>query len=357
MDAARQSWRTAMQEEIWDTPRAVSATLETLTPMIARTAALAGGRRHAAFVGRGTSANAGSYGGYLLRHHTSLTAVEVSPDDIGCWDRPIDLSHMVVVGLSQSGRTVEVARSLALARRHGAVTIAITNDGESPVAQAADTALTIAAGTETAVPATKTFTCQLVAAAILAQALGQGDGAEAMHAVPDELQRLCESLENSSERFAERLVGRRALMIAADGANRCIANEFALKLQEACYLPAVGMSFGDAVHGPIAMLNNDFPVVCIGADYPDDGSNAAGDFLRRLNDSPAVDVLGIGSASLVDQRPPGSMLNIAAPRLPAWLSPLGNVLVSQLITEALAYASGISADRPRRLNKVTIANG
>lgn len=350
MNAARPLSHTAMEQEIWATPHAVHTTLRELQPLIADIASLAADRRNVFFVGRGTSANAATYGSYLLQTHSDRLSADICPDDFHAWGRDLDLSDVVLVGLSQSGRTVEITNVLELGRTHGATTIAITNDSCSPVARAADIALTTSAGVEMAVPATKTFTCQLAAVAVLAQALGPRHCGLALSRIPDELERLRDEAHPRSTEFVDALAEKRGVMILGSGPNRCVANEFALKLQEACYLPALGMSFADAIHGPLALLDNNFPVIALGTDFHT--CNETAEFALRMQKSPAVDVFGIATKTVMLGRP--GALTIAGPRLPAWLSPLGVVIIAQLITEKLACRLSIDPDRPRRLTKVTV---
>src|SRR6266568_564918 len=142
---------TYMRTEIMQQPAALRATIDALLPRAAEAGQLARGTRQVLFIARGTSDNAAVYGSYLIRVH---------------------LSGVLAVALSQSGRTDEIVETLTWAGDCGARTLAITNGAESPVAAAADLAFVTEAGAERAVPATKTFTTQLAALAVLALGLG-----------------------------------------------------------------------------------------------------------------------------------------------------------------------------------------
>src|ERR1700730_8808257 len=159
---------TAMRAEISEQPVALRATLDALLPRSGEIGRLAAGARQVLLIARGTSDNAAVYGSYLLQAHAGLLATLASPSIATSYRRRLDLSGVLAVALSQSGRTEEIVDTLAWAGRCGARTLAITNGAGSPLAAAADVAFVTEAGPERAVPATKTFTTQLAALAVLA---------------------------------------------------------------------------------------------------------------------------------------------------------------------------------------------
>ena len=181
---------TAMWTEIGQQPAALRATLDTLMPRGGEAAALARDCRQVLFIARGTSDNAAVYGSYLLQAHAGILATLASPSIATEYHARLDLSGVLTVALSQSGATEEIVETLAWARDCGARTLAITNGGGSPLTQVADVAFVTAAGAELAVPATKTFTTQLAALAVLAIALGAGLDPGLLLSVPDEIERM-----------------------------------------------------------------------------------------------------------------------------------------------------------------------
>ena len=176
---------------------------------------------------------------------------------------------MLAVAVSQSGRTEEIVATQDWARSCGARTVAVTNDGDSPLASRADLALVTRAGEELAVPATKTFTTQLAALAVLGLALG-GDraGLDELRAVPEALSRALEAAD-AAEALAERLTFVQQLVVSARGYAYAVARELALKLEEACYVTALGLSYADLEHGPIAVVDADTPALLIAAERDD----------------------------------------------------------------------------------------
>ena len=175
-----------MRQEIEQQPAALTATIEALLPRRAEVAGLAAQTRQVLFIARGTSDNAAVYGSYLIQAHAGLLTTLALPSIATTYKSRVDLSGVLAVALSQSGRTEEIVDSLAWAQDCGARTLAITNGGEdSPLAQAAEVAFVTQAGPERAVPATKTFTTQLAALAVLALGLGAPLDAGELAAAPD----------------------------------------------------------------------------------------------------------------------------------------------------------------------------
>jgi glucosamine--fructose-6-phosphate aminotransferase (isomerizing) len=263
------------------------------------------------------------------------------------------------VALSQSGRTEEIVETLAWAADCGARTLAVTNGAGSPLAEAADVAFVTEAGIERAVPATKTFTTQLAALAVIGIGLaggaadGTGGGAGdrldvgELRAVPDEVERLLTSGMDLDPIVSE-LASVAGVVVSGRGFAYSAALEFALKLKEACYLHAMGLSFADLLHGPIAVVDERTPAIIMAADSGPalDGAVA---LAGRVTGAGAR-AYGIGGGSAL-ARVCGHAL--PGPRLPEWLAPIGLITGGQLLTEALARRLGINPDSPRGLSKVT----
>jgi glucosamine--fructose-6-phosphate aminotransferase (isomerizing) len=336
-----------MRAEIAEQPAALRATIDALLPRAADAAALAGDARQVLFIARGTSDNAAVYGSYLIQAHAGRLATLASPSIATAYRSRIDLSGVLAVALSQSGRTEEIVETLTWARDCGARALAITNGAGSPLADAADVAFLTQAGTERAVPATKTFTTQLAALAVLAIGLGADlDPGELRH-VPDEIEALLARPADLNPIVSE-LAEVKGVVISGRGMAYAAALELALKLKEACYLHAMGLSYADLLHGPIAVVDAKTPAILLAADS---GPTLDGtvDLARRVTGAGAR-AYGIGGG---DRLAAACTHALPGPRLPEWLSPLGLIVPGQLLTEALARRLGIDPDRPRGLNKVT----
>jgi glutamine---fructose-6-phosphate transaminase (isomerizing) len=336
-----------MRAEIFEQPAALRATLGALLPRRGEIGRLAAGIRQVLLIARGTSDNAAVYGLYLLQAQAGLLATLASPSIATSYRSRLDLSGVLAVALSQSGRTEEIVDTLAWAGECGARTLAITNGPGSPLAAAAEVALVTEAGPERAVPATKTFTTQLAALAVLATGLGAPLDAGELQAVPDEIDRmLADGVD--LEPIVTELAGAAGVVVSGRGLAYSAALELALKLKEACYLHAMGLSYADLLHGPMAVVDALTPAIIVAADS---GPVLAGtiDLARRVTATGARAYAIGGGPGLAE----ASSRALAGPRLPEWLAPMGLIVPGQLLTEALSRRRGIDPDRPRGLSKIT----
>jgi glucosamine--fructose-6-phosphate aminotransferase (isomerizing) len=252
------------------------------------------------------------------------------------------------VALSQSGRTEEIVETLSWARDCGARTLAITNGAASPLADAADVVFLTRAGTERAVPATKTFTTQLAALAVLAIGLGAGLDPAELRRVPDEIEAMLPLWPADTEPMVSELAQVNGVVVSGRGMAYAAALELALKLKEACYLHAMGLSYADLLHGPIAVVDARTPAILLAADT---GPTLGGtvELARRVTGAGAR-AYGIGGG---DRLAAACTRALPGPQLPEWLAPLGLIVPGQLLTESLARRLGLNPDSPRGLNKVT----
>ena len=340
---------TAMRTEIGQQPAALRATLDALLPRSAEAGQLAAGCRQVLFIARGTSDNAAVYGSYLLQARAGMLATLGSPSIATEYRSRLDLSGVLAVALSQSGQTEEIVETLAWARDCGAVTLAITNGASSALAGVADLALVTQAGPEHAVPATKTFTTQLAALAVLAIGLGADLDPGQLRSVPDEIERmLATGLDEILDPIVTELTAAAGVVVSGRGLAYAAALELALKLKEACYLHAMGLSWADLLHGPIAVVDAQTPAILLAA-----GSGPALpgtiELARRVVAAGARAYAiggGAGLAAASSRAVPGLPL-------PEWLAPFGLIVPGQLLTEALSRRLGIDPDSPRGLSKVT----
>jgi fructoselysine-6-P-deglycase FrlB-like protein len=339
-----------MRVEIGEQPDALRRTFEALLPQVEALQALGRETSQVLFIARGSSDNAAVYGQYLCSVHAGRLASLAAPSVATVYHADLDLGGVLAVGVSQSGATEEIVTTLEWARHCGARTVAVTNVTGSPLTQAADVPLITQAGQELAVPATKTYTTQLAALAVLALSIGRaepGGGVEELLGVPDAVEAVLE-VAPAAEELARRLTDADTLVVSGRGFAYSTALELSLKLKETCYVTSVGLSYADLVHGPIAILDPDTPALLVAA--------ASGPMLpemtglaRRIADTGA-DVYGIGGddefAAVCRSTLPGSSL-------PEHLAPFALVVPGQLLVEALARAKGLDPDTPRGLDKVT----
>jgi glutamine---fructose-6-phosphate transaminase (isomerizing) len=339
---------TWMRTEIGEQPEAIARTIDALLPLGADLRRLAAGARHVLFVARGSSDNAAVYGQYLCSVRAGRLATLASPSVATAYSAQLDLRGVLAVAISQSGRTTEILQTLRWARRCGAATVCITNETNSPLAAQAQVALVTQAGTERALPATKTYSTQLAALAVLCYALAGDETAPArLAAVPPAAAAMLNTAGEAAQ-LAQRLTYADRMVVTGRGYAYSTARELALKLTEACYLTALGLSHADLLHGPIAVVDRSTPVLLTAA-----GEGPVLPALTALAGRVAEaggHAYGIGGdaafAAACQARLPG-------PDLPEELAPLALIVPGQLLAEALARAKGIDSDTPRGLRKIT----
>ncbi|HEX9343597.1 MAG TPA: SIS domain-containing protein, partial [Actinomycetota bacterium] len=209
---------TRMAAEIAEQPEAVARTLAALRPQRAELRRLAEGVRLVSFIARGSSDNAATYGRYLCEVHAGRAASLAAPSVATHYHADVDLRGVLAVALSQSGETAEIVETLQWAAKHGARTVAVTNDQASTLAAAADLALVTRAGPELAVPATKTYSCQLAALSELAAALGRDDPAfdAASERVPAAIEALL-ACAPAAAALATEIAGAASLVVSGRG--------------------------------------------------------------------------------------------------------------------------------------------
>jgi len=336
-----------MGREIAEQPAALRATIDALLPRRPEAARLASETREVLFIGRGTSDNAAVYGTYLIQAFAGQLATLASPSIATTYRARVDLSGVLAVAMSQSGRTEEIVETLAWARDCGARTLAVTNGAGSPLAQEAEVAFVTQAGTEQAVPATKTFTTQLAALAILALGLGADLDPGELRDVPDAVEAML-SQPPDFDQIVTELTTVPGVVVSGRGLAYSAALELALKLKEACYLHAMGLSYADLLHGPIAVVDPDTPAIVLAAES---GPTLAGtvELARRVT-SAGASAYGIGGGP---ELAAACSRSLPGPALPEWLAPMGLIVPGQLLTEALSRALGLNPDTPRGLSKVT----
>lgn len=298
---------------------------------------------------RGTSDNAGRYANYLWGSLNRLVVALAAPSLFTIYKTPPQLKGALVVSISQSGQSPDIVGVLEEARRQGCPTLAITNERDSPLAGAADFVIDVLAGEEKAVAATKTYTSELMAIAMLSAALsGDEKGLETLKLVPGWVAEVLESDEHIA-RIAERYRYMSRCVVIGRGYNYATAFEWSLKLKELTYVVAEPYSTADFLHGPIAMIERGFPVLAVAHDGRIFGDVLA--LLERLRDDMAAELVVISDrdeALEIAQSP----LRLPA-GIPEWLSPLVAIVPAQLFAYHLTRAKGYDSEHPRVIRKVT----
>ncbi|HOG46734.1 MAG TPA: SIS domain-containing protein [Anaerolineae bacterium] len=339
-----------LEQEIAEQPQVVAQLLD-LEGEHAREIARAIQRRAPAFVviaARGTSGHAATYGKYLLASTCGLPVALAAPSLYTIYHTPPRLQGALVIGISQSGHSPDIVEVVAEARRQGAMTLSITNDPQSPLGREAECCLPCHAGQERSVAATKTYTAQLTALALVGAALAGGDAMWAeLQRLPEWLARVLQLAPEMQQRV-ERYRYMEQCVLIGRGYNCATAFEIALKLKELTYVVAEPYSSASFRHGPIAIVEPGFPVLMVAPQgaVSSDLLALAGELRER--EAELVMISDQAEALALAQTP------LALPEaVPEWLSPVAAVVPGQLFAAALTRAKGYDLDRPRGLHKVT----
>ncbi len=304
--------------------------------------------RYVVIAARGSSDNAARYAQYLFGAQNRLTVALATPSLFTLYRQPPSLDGALVIGISQSGQSPDIVAVLQEAQRQQALTLAITNDPASPLAQAAELVFPLRAGEERAIAATKSYTAQLLALALLSTAL---------HPTPErwrELELVPAAVARALELAAAARAGVAAfraeqrLVVIGRGFNYATAFEIALKIKELSAVVAEPYSSADFRHGPIALVEPGFPVVAVAVTGTvlEDVASLLAELQQR---EAALLVISDRDELLARARLPLAL----PPGVPEWLSPIVAVVPGQLFAVALAQARGLDPDHPRGLQKVT----
>jgi glucosamine--fructose-6-phosphate aminotransferase (isomerizing) len=294
-----------------------------------------------AIVARGSSDHASVYGRYLLELATGRPVSLAAPSLHLLYEAQVDYRGQLAIAVSQSGRTPEIVTVLTRLRDAGARALAVTNDAGSDLASAGDALVALDAGSELAVPATKTVTAELLAFALIARALGPVPFTdEDLQALPDAVAAVLDDPE-PARRAAAQLVDDQRLVVTARGLLLGAAFEAALKLQETTGIAADGFSAADLRHGPIAIVDAGFAVLALSAPGP--AHRDVADLVATLRERGAR-VLTLGVDADAD---------LPLPAVVEGLAPIVAVVRAQQLARELALLRGRDPDAPEGLNKVT----
>ncbi len=338
-----------VRDEIAEQPAAVARVIADAGGAIAAAAGEIARRRprYAVIAARGSSDNAARYAQHVLGRLCGLPVALATPSLHTVYDAPLRYADGVVLGISQSGASPDVVAVLAAARDQGCVTVAITNETDSPMAAVATHVIALGAGIEASVAATKTYTTSLAAVAALAVAVtADRERRRELDAAPAALARQLERTAGL-DAAAAAAAGWRRLAVIGRGANYATAFEAALKIKELAGVAAEPASPADFLHGPVAMLDPGFPVLAILPTGP--AGAAVRDVLAAAHGRDA-DITVLAGEDHVAA--PGERLLAVEPG-PEWLSPINAVVPAQLLAVGAAELRGIDVDRPLGLQKVT----
>jgi glucosamine--fructose-6-phosphate aminotransferase (isomerizing) len=340
-----------MLKEIRQQPEALERTLAHQWRQIGKFRTFLDKRRPrlVVIVARGTSDNAAQFGRYLIEIMTGIPVSLAAPSVHSIYGAGVNFDAALVVGISQSGESSDISAVLAQARKCGAMTVGITNEPKSSLANQAEHVFLVRAGPEKSVAATKTYTGQLMSIYLLAHALGAKIRLRDLQAISGVVHSALK-LEPDVSELAERYREMRHAAVMARGLNYANAFEFALKMMETSYVVAERFSTADFLHGPIAIVDPDLPVFLFGPAGPAWASLR--ETLERLRALKAKTVIITDRSNKEAARFASAVIRVPA-SLRELYSPIPYIIPAQLFAAALAGAKGLDADQPRGLRKVT----
>ncbi|MEP7104257.1 MAG: glutamine--fructose-6-phosphate transaminase (isomerizing) [Chloroflexota bacterium] len=306
-------------------------------------------------LGMGTSLHAAMLGEYVIEDWAGLRARAEDASEFRYRRPTVDEKTLTVV-ITQSGETADTIVGLQQAKARGSLTLAITNVVASTAARDADGALYLHSGPEIGVASTKTFVAHMVSQYLLALRLAAAHGrvslerreelACSLRELPDQVRKV---LDNTTDiaRLAHKYSRFRNFMFVGRGINHPVALEGALKLKEISYVHAEGSSGGELKHGPIALLDPDFPVVAICTESPTREKMASTVHEIVARDAPVLALVSAGDHSLDDVVT--DVLEI--PAADEATSAVLTTVALQLFAYHVANELGRDVDQPRNLAK------
>jgi glutamine---fructose-6-phosphate transaminase (isomerizing) len=282
-------------------------------------------------------------------------------------DNQLNARHPSVLVLSQSGETSDTLAALREARQRGQKTLAITNAAGSSMEREADVSMPLAAGVERAIPATKSFTCQLVVLYLLGlyegARVGRMDATALQEHIAD-LRALPDSIETQLDGWREQMVvlarkyqSASTFLYLGRGIHYAIAREGALKLKEASYVHAEGYPSGELKHGPNALVSDRVPLVVLATvDHRLDGSVLRYEkTVQLLRDMKVQGAKVIAIANTGDEEVAGLVSDcVYVEPAPEYLLPIAEVIPLQMFAYFMALERGVDVDRPRNLSKAVV---
>ncbi|NNG03585.1 MAG: SIS domain-containing protein [Inquilinus sp.] len=299
--------------------------------------------RFAVTTARGSSAHAATFGKYLIETRLGLVTAAAAPSVATLYGARLDMANALFIAVSQSGRSPDLVDQAAAARKAGALTVALVNVADSPLAATCEAVLPLHAGEERSVAATKSYIASLAALCQLT-ALWSGDQVllSALDRLPDTL-RVAAGLDWSAA--LEPLAAEQDMLVVGRGFGFAIANEAALKMKETCFLHAESFSAAELQHGPVTLVDDDYPVLVFSQE--DETRPGVLELVEALR--------GRGANVFVAEPGPAAPGRLpAAPPLHPACDPIAMVQSFYGLAARLSVRRGLDPDQPRHLRKVTL---
>ena len=312
--------------------------------------------RRIAIVACGTSYHAGLVGRYAIEEWARVP-VELDIASEFRYRNPVLGDRDLVVGITQSGETADTLAAMRLARAAGAKVIGVTNVMGSQATRDADGVIFTRAGLEIGVAATKTFVAQVAVMYLLGLKLAQVRGtlaperaaelAQKVKQLPHLISELMETIDEPIRKIAERWSTSDFFLYLGRHVGLPICLEGALKLKEISYIPTDAYAAGEMKHGPIALLDEHTPVVCVATDSPVLDKVLSNVAEVQARGAHVIAVATEGNASVAHH----AEEVVTVPNTDWLLQPILAVIPLQLLAYYIARARGLNVDQPRNLAK------
>jgi glutamine---fructose-6-phosphate transaminase (isomerizing) len=364
-DAAEKGgYETFMLKEIHEQPDAVAETIADRLPSTGRVDLsevdlpedFVAGMRRIVIVACGTSYHAGLVGRYAIEQWARVP-VEMDIASEYRYRDPVVGPDDLVIGITQSGETADTLAAMRLAKERGAKVMAVTNIMGSQATRDADTILFTRAGLEIGVAATKTFTAQVAAMYLLGLWLAQSRGTlpderletliSELKGIPSRIDHALEMVEDAVQQIALAEHQGRFFLYLGRNIGLPVCLEGALKMKEISYIPSDAYAAGEMKHGPIALLDESTPVVCVATDSPvlDKVLSNVAEVRARGADVIAIATDGAEHVADVTDKV------VYVPVTDWVLQPILAILPLQLLAYHVARLRGLNVDQPRNLAK------
>jgi len=290
---------------------------------------------------RGSSDHAATFAKYVIETRAGVLTTSAAPSVSSVYGDALDLSEMLVLAISQSGRSPDILASANQARGAGAFTVAMVNAEGSPLENQSKLTSPLGAGLEQSVAATKSYIASLSAVLqLVVEWTSDDDLAGALHSAPEALR---EAWRCDWSPLVGALADARGLYVIGRGPGLGIAQEAALKFKETCQIHAEAFSAAEVRHGPMALVGRDFPLLVFRQ------SDQTGEGVDEL----VRDVLEHGAQVFVAGARVSGAETLPIPAAHELIEPLLQIQALYRAANALSLLRGLDPDRPPRLKKVT----
>lgn len=306
---------------------------------------------YAMTIARGSSDHAATFAKYLLETQCGLITATAAPSTVTIYHSQLQLKNSLVIGISQSGKSPDICDMMQQAKNAQAITIAIVNDPESPLAKLADYVLPLHVGPERAVAATKSYIGSL--AALIQLSAHLADNKPLLKVMPALPETLHQAAQQNWQAMQDTLRKADDALVLARGYGFPIAQEAALKLKETMGMHAEAFSGAEVLHGPFAVLRPNFPtLLCMQQDASAKGMLALGEKIKTVG-AQVLLAAPTDSYSLTELEAAATHLLMLPPSLHPICDPLMFIQAFYPATAQLAVSRGKNPDAPDNLQKVT----